>query len=142
MISCALCITEGHKSMWNNFTNISVHSLFSWQTFYSLVPIRRHSSINQHISFIWPCTFSNIWGVTINWINTQFWSTSRGTFDRINLALIAYTFVGVSFNWTMTCSMPWYMPNWNMSSRLNQRVSKLVFQFFVSTLTTHKKAPF
>ena len=46
-------------------------------TQYSLVPIRRHGSINRHNSFIWPCTFLKIWIVTINWINTQFWSTSR-----------------------------------------------------------------
>ena len=30
---------------------------------YSLVPIRRHGSINRHTSFIWP--------YTLNWINTQ-----------------------------------------------------------------------
>jgi len=90
---------------------------------YSLVPIRRHGSINQHTSFIWPCTFPKIWGVTINWINTQFWSTSRGTFDKNNSAPIAYTFEGVSFNWIMTFSMPWGMTiNWNMSSNWNQRV--------------------
>ena len=90
---------------------------------YSLVPIRRHGSINRHTSFIWPCTFSKIWGVTINWINTQFWSTSRGTFDKNNLAPIAYTFVGVSFNWIVTFSMPWGVTiNWNMSSNWNQRV--------------------
>ena len=36
---------------------------------YSLVPIRRHGSINRHTSFIRPYTFPKIWGVTINWIN-------------------------------------------------------------------------
>ena len=81
---------------------------------YSVVPIRRHGSINRRTSFIWPCTFSNIWGVTINWINTQFWSTSRGTFDKVNLAPIAFTFVGVSFKWIVTFSMPWGVTiNWN-----------------------------
>ena len=90
---------------------------------YSLVPIRRHGSINRHTSFIWPFTFPKIWGVTINWINTQFWSTSRGTFDKNNLAPIAYTFVGVSINWIVTFSMPWGMTiNWIMSSNWHQRV--------------------
>ena len=90
---------------------------------YSLVPIRRHGSTNQNTSFIWPCTFSNRWGVTINWINTQFWSTSRSTFDKNNLAPIAYTFVDVSFNWIVTFSLPWGVTfNWNMSSNWSQRV--------------------
>ena len=40
-------------------------------------------------------------GVTINWINNQYWSTSRGTFDKNNFTPIAYTFVGV-----ITFSMP------------------------------------
>ena len=94
---------------------------------YSLVPIRRHGSINRHTSFIWPCTFPKIWGVTINWINTQFWSTSRGTFDKNNLAPIAYTFVGVSINWIVTFSMPWGVTiNWNMSSNWHQRVVREV----------------
>ena len=69
----------------------------------------------------------------INWINTQFWSTSRGTFNKNNLAPIAYTFVGVSFNWIVTFSLPWGVTiNWNMSSNWNQRVSnfsKLSNQF-------------
>ena len=71
---------------------LRVSSRLRWTSVnkYSLVPIRRHGSINQHISFIWPCTFSNIWGGTINGINTQFWSTSRGTFDKNNF--IVYTF--------------------------------------------------
>jgi len=95
---------------------------------YSLVPFRRHGSINRHTSFIWPCTFPKIWGVTINWINTQFWSTSRGTFDKNNLAPIAYTFVGVSINWIVTFSMPWGVTiNWNMSSNWHQRVLNLLY---------------
>ena len=94
---------------------------------YSPVPIGRYGSINQSASYIWPCTFSNIWGVTINWINTQFWSTSRGTFDKNNLAPIAYTFVGVSFNWIVTFSMPWgVIINWNMSSNWHQRVHSFI----------------
>ena len=72
---------------------------------YSLVPFRGHDSINQHISFIWPCAFYNMRGVTINWINTQFRSNSRGTFDKTNLVPIACTFAGVSFNWIVTFSM-------------------------------------
>jgi len=71
-------------SVWNNY----------W---YSLVPIRRHGSINWHVSFIWPCTFPNVWGVTLKWINTQFWSDSKGTFDKNNLAPIGHTFVWCVF---------------------------------------------
>ena len=44
---------------------------------YSLVPIRRHSSINRHTSFSWPCTFPKIWSVIINWIKTQFISSTK-----------------------------------------------------------------
>ena len=106
--------------------------MFLWKRYYSLVPITRYGSINQHTSFIWPCTFPKIWGVTINWINTQFWSTSRGTFDKNNLAPIAYTFVGVSINWIVTFSMPWGVTiNWNMSSNWNQRVTALFLEKFV-----------
>ena len=66
-------------------------------------------------------TLLKICGVTINWIHTQFWSTSRGNFDKNKPALIAYTFEGVSFNWIMTFSMPWGVTiNWNMSSNWNQ----------------------
>ena len=80
---------------------------------YSLVP-------NTYMT---RCPFSKIWGVSNNWINAQFWSTSRGTFDKNNLAPIAYTFVGVSFNWIVTFSLPWGVTiNWNMSSNWNQRV--------------------
>ena len=69
-------------------------------------------------------TFPKIWGVTIIWINTQFWSNSRGTFDKNNLATIAYTFVGVCTNWIVTFSMPWGVTiNWNMSSNRHQRVT-------------------
>ena len=104
---------------------------------YSLVPIRRLGSINWHTSFIWPCTFPKIWGVTINWINTQFWSTSRGSFDKNNSAPIAYTFEGVSFNWIMTFPMSWGVTiNWNMYFNWNGRVlyykllhwSKIIYQ--------------
>ena len=88
---------------------------FRW---YSLVPIKIHGSINRHTSFISPCIFSIIWGVTINWINTQFWST----FDKSNKPPIAYTFVGVSFDWIVTFSMLWGVTNnWNMFSNWNQR---------------------
>ena len=34
-------------------------------------------------------------GMTINWINTEFWSTSRGTFHKNNLAPIACRKQGV-----------------------------------------------
>ena len=89
-------------------------------------------SINRHISFIWPCTFSNIWGVTINWINTQFWSTSWGTFDKTTP--IAYTFVGVSFNWIVNFSMHWGVTiNWYMSSNWNQRVTAKLYSWLVWT---------
>ena len=96
--------------------------------YYSLVPITRHGTIIQNSSSICPYTFSKIWGVSFNWINTQFWSTSRGTFDKNNLAPIAYTFVGVSINWSVTFSMPWGVTiNWNMSSNWNQRVHTNLF---------------
>ena len=36
----------------------------------SLVPFRRHCSINRHTDLIWPYTFFKIWGVSFNWINT------------------------------------------------------------------------
>ena len=52
------------------------------QTTYSPVPITRHGFIIWNSSFIRPCTFSKIWGVSFNWIITQFWSTSRGTFNK------------------------------------------------------------
>ena len=42
-----------------------------WQVMemsYSLVLLRGQGSINRHTSFIWPCNFSRIWGVSI--INT------------------------------------------------------------------------
>ena len=95
------------------------------QRLYSLVPIRRHGTINQHTAFIWPSTFPKIWSVNINWINTLFWSTSRGTFDKNNLATIEYTFVGMSINWIVTFSMPWGMTiNRNMSSNWHQRVQR------------------
>ena len=43
-----------------------------------------------------------------------------------NLAPIVYTFVGVSFNWNVTFSMPWGVTiNWNMSSNWNQRVKAI-----------------
>ena len=59
-------------------------------------------------------------------INTKFWSTSRGTFDKNNLAPIAQTFVGVSSNWIVTFSMSWGMTiNLNMSSYWHQRVENL-----------------
>ena len=93
---------------------------------YSLVPIRKHGSINWHTSFIWPCTFPKILGMTISWINTQFWSTSRGTIDKNNLAptysIILCRYV-LSINWIVTFSMPWGMTSyWNMSSNWHQRV--------------------
>ena len=94
---------------------------------YSLVPIRRHGSINQRTSFIWPCTFSKTWGVTTNCINTQFWSTSRGTFDKNN-------FIGVSFNWMVTFTIPWGLTiNWNMSSNWNKRVTENVSRLWDGT---------
>ena len=122
--STCLVLPPGFQEKFGMSTNTACLLLSTKE--YSLVPIRRHGSINRHTSFIWPCTFPKIWGVTINWINTQFWSTSRGTFDKNNSAPIAYTFEGVSFNWIMTFSMPWGVTiNWNMSSNWNQRVKEL-----------------
>ena len=91
---------------------------------YSLVPIRRHGSINRHTSFIWPCIFPKTWGVTINWIILNFETLLGAPLKKnYNSAPIAYTFVVVSFNWIMTFSMPLGVTiNRNMSSNWNQRV--------------------
>ena len=62
--------------------NLTLKHILLIAIIYSLVPIRRHGSINRHTSFIWLCNFPKTWGVTIIWINTQFWSSSRGTFDK------------------------------------------------------------
>ena len=133
-----------HSHNWNTF----YFSLFkAWMGYnvnsnhqknvYSLVPIRRHGSINRHTSYIWPCTFPEIWGVTIIWINTQIWSTSRGTFDKNNSAPIEYTFEGVSINWIKTFSMPWGMTNnWNRSSNWHQRIATFVNPSNVNILIT------
>ena len=77
---------------WNAFTSFQWFTKSKVIATYSLVPIRRH------VLFIGTLlSFDSVPLYEINWINYyQFWSTSRGTFDKNNLAPIANTFVGLA----------------------------------------------
>ena len=53
------------STMWLEVLHSVPNLGFFWLDQYSMVPITRHGSINRHTSFIWPCTFPKIWGMTI-----------------------------------------------------------------------------
>ena len=75
---------------WNAFTS------FQWCKKSKVLPLTLWFLLERHVLFIGTHLFfdSVLFPVyEIDWINSQFWSTSRGTFDKNNLAPIAYTFV-------------------------------------------------
>ena len=78
----------------------------------AILPIQRHQAL-QNITSLWfkfqdtpflffktVLSFRRICNIShffqLDWINTQFWSTSRSIFHTNNLAPIAFTFIGVA----------------------------------------------
>ena len=71
-------------SKWNNCPAV----LWTIQSAYSRVPIRKHGTFTQHTPFIRPNTFPKKWAMSFNWISMSKWSTFRYKFVSINLHLL------------------------------------------------------